>query len=111
MTEKLLKNIIKESIKKILLNEISIKDKYQKEQSKLNMSFGTFEQLCNLDPTTKPNKVGKYVNWIIAKYNPNADLRKLHRCLEWYSDGAKRGILTRYNIPLDINQYKSYTDF
>jgi hypothetical protein len=51
------------------------------------------------------------VNWIIAKYNPNADLRKLQRCLEWYSDGVKRGILTRYNIPLDINKYKSYDEF
>ena len=106
-----LQYLIKESIKKALLNEISITDKYQKERDRLNIPFDTFKMLCNLDPTTKPNKVGKYVNWIIAKYNPNADLRKLQRCLEWYCDGVKRGILTRYNIPLDINQYRSYDEF
>jgi hypothetical protein len=106
-----LQYLIKESIKKVLLNEISIEDKYQKERDRLNIPFDIFRQLCNLDPTTKPNKVGKYTNWIIAKYNPNTDLRKLQRCLEWYCDGVKRGILTRYNIPLDINKYKSYDEF
>ena len=96
-----------------LLNEISIKDKWQKESNKWQGNFDveTFEYLCSLDPTTNPNKVGRYANWILAKYNPNADFNKLKICLEWYADGIKRGIINRLGISNDINAYKSYDEF
>lgn len=40
-----------------LINEISIIDKYNKEKDKNNytrrgIDFDTFEELCNMDPTT-----------------------------------------------------------
>ena len=97
------------------LNEISINDKYNKEKEKnkyigKGIDFDTFEKLCNIDPTTKQNKVGKYCNWLIAKYNPNINFNELKRCLEWYADGIKRNILSRYNIPSDINSFKTYED-
>lgn len=98
-----------------LINEISIIDKYNKEKDKNNytrrgIDFDTFEELCNMDPTTKPNKVGKYCNWLIAKYNPNVNFNELKRCLEWFADGIKRNILSRYGIPSDINSFKTYEE-
>ena len=96
-----------------LLNEITIKDKWQKESNKWQgkLDAETFEYLCSLDPTTNPNKVGRYANWILAKYNPNADFDTLKVCLEWYADGIKRGIINRLGISNDINAYKSYDEF
>ena len=96
-----------------LLNEITIKDKWQKESNKWSgkLDAETFEYLCSLDPTTNPNKVGRYANWILAKYNPNADFDTLKVCLEWYADGIKRGIINRLGISNDINAYKSYDEF
>ena len=113
--ENILSNIIKENISKYIINEISIIDKYNKEKEKNNyinkgIDFDTFEELCNIDPTTKPNKVGKYCNWLIAKYNPNTNFNELKRCLEWFADGVKRNILSRYNIPSDINSFKTYEE-
>ena len=95
-----------------LLTEISIQDKYQKETQlgKNKLPFDLFQQLCELDPTTKPNKVGKYSNWILAKYNPNTDLNTLRVSLEWYADGIKQGILNRLGINNDINSFKSYDE-
>lgn len=95
------------------LNEISIIDKYKLESSnkKTNLSFELFSKLCNLDPTTTPNKVGKYSNWILQKYNPDVDLDQLKTSLEWYADGIKRNILQREGINPDINSFKSYDDF
>lgn len=106
---------IDSTYKNHLINEISIIDKYNIEKEKNNytirgIDFNTFEELCNIDPTTKPNKVGKYCNWLIAKYNPNANFNELKRCLEWFADGVKRNILTRYNIPSDINSFKTYEE-
>ena len=115
INENILSNIIKENISKYILNEISIIDKYNKEKEKNNyinkgIDFNTFENLCNIDPTTKQNKVGKYCNWLIAKYNPNTNFNDLKRCLEWFADGVKRNILSRYNIPSDINSFKTYEE-
>ena len=98
-----------------LINEISIPDKYNKEKEKNNyigkgIDFDTFENLCNIDPTTKQNKVGKYCNWLIAKYNPGSDFNELKRCIEWFADGVKRNILSRYGIPSDINSFKTYEE-
>ena len=96
-----------------LLNEITIKDKWEKESNKWSgkLDAETFEYLCELDPTTNPNKVGRYANWILAKYNPNADFDRLKVCLEWYADGIKRGVINRLGINNDINVYKSYDEF
>ena len=96
-----------------LINEISIIDKYNKEKEKNNytnrgIDFDTFEELCNIDPTTKPNKVGKYCNWLIAKYNPNTNLEKLKYCINLFNE--KRNILSRYNISPDINSFKTYEE-
>ena len=93
-----------------LLTEISIQDKYQieKQNGKTKLQPDLFQQLCQLDPTTKNNIVGKYSNWILAKYNPNTDLNVLRIALEWYAKGAKSGILKGLGISTDINTFKSY---
>ena len=95
-----------------LLTEISIKDKFQKETQigKNKLQFDLFQQLCQLDPTTTPNKVGKYSNWILAKYNPNTDLNALRIALEWYADGIKNNIIKQLGISTDINTFKSYDE-
>ena len=108
-----MKHIYLNENKLSLLTEISIKDKYEKESQmgKTKLSFEDFEMLCNLDPTTKSNQVGKYANWILAKYVPNANLNELKRCLEWYADGIKRNIIKQLNISTDINSFKTYEEF
>jgi hypothetical protein len=111
LTESELYTLLNESVKSIL-NEISIKDKYQKETQtgKNRHPYDLFAQLCLLDPTTKENKVGKYSNWILQKYNPDTNLNVLRRCMEWYADGIKRNILQRYGISTDINSFSSYDE-
>ena len=124
LDEKRIKQIVNETINKVILenyknkkysiiNEITIKDKWDKETNRWNgkLNSQTFDYLCKLDPTTKPNKVGRYANWILAKYNPNADFDRLKICLEWYADGVKRGVANRLGISNDINAYKTYEDF
>ena len=108
-----MKHIYLNENKLSLLTEISIKDKYEKESQmgKTKLSFEDFEMLCNLDPTTKSNQVGKYANWILAKYVPNTNLNELKRCLEWYADGIKRNIIKQLNISTDINSFKTYEEF
>ena len=108
-----MKHIYLNENKLSLLTEISIKDKYEKESQmgKTKLSFEDFEFLCNLDPTSKPNQVGKYANWILAKYVPNTDWNQLKRCLEWYADGIKRNIIKQLNISTDINSFKTYEEF
>ncbi len=108
-----MKHIYLNENKLSLLTEISIKDKYEKESQmgKTKLSFEDFEFLCNLDPTSKPNQVGKYANWILAKYVPNTDWNQLKRCLEWYADGIKRNIIKQLDVNTDINSFKSYEDF
>ena len=108
-----MKHIYLNENKLSLLTEISIKDKYEKESQmgKTKLSFEDFEFLCNLDPTSKPNQVGKYANWILAKYVPNTDWNQLKRCLEWYADGIKRNIIKQLGVNTDINSFKSYEDF
>ena len=97
----------------MLLTEISIKDKFQKEtqSNKNKLPFDVFEKLCYLDPTTQGEKVGKYTNWILAKYQPNSNLDLLHDALVLYHDKVKRGIAQRYNINPNINAFKSYNEF
>ena len=97
---------------KQFINEITIKDKYKKEtqMGKNKLPYDVFEFVCNIDPTTKPNKVGKFANWLLAKYNENADWRRLKVAIEWYADGLKRGIITRNGISGDINTFKSYDE-
>ena len=107
-----LKNIVLNEVKTIL-NEISIKDKYEKESQvgKTNLPFDIYQFLCNLDPTTKSNQVGKYANWIIAKYDENAYWDELRSCLEWYVDAVKRNIVSQLGISNDINTFKTYNEF
>ena len=111
LTESELYTLLNESVKSIL-NEISIKDKYQKETQtgKNRHPYDLFAQLCFLDPTTTENKVGKYSNWLLQKYNPDTNLNVLRRCMEWYADGIKRNILQRYGISTDINSFRSYDE-
>ena len=111
LTESELYTLLNESVKSIL-NEISIKDKYQKETQtgKNRHPYDLFTQLCFLDPTTTENKVGKYSNWILQKYNPDTDINALRRCMEWYADGIKRNILQRYGVSTDINSFGSYDE-
>ena len=96
-----------------LLTEISIQNKHQieKQNGKTKLPYETFEFICKLDPTTKNNNiVGKYSNWLLSKYNPNTDWDRLRNSLEWYADGAKRGILKRLGINTDINTFNSYDE-
>ena len=111
LTESELYTLLNESVKSIL-NEISIKDKYQKETQtgKNRHPYDLFAQLCFLDPTTTENKVGKYSNWLLQKYNPDTNLNVLRICMEWYADGIKRNILQRYGVSTDINSFKSYDE-
>ena len=111
LTESELYTLLNESVKSIL-NEISIKDKYQMETQtgKNRHPYDLFTKLCQIDPTTKENKVGKYSNWILQKYNPNTDINVLRRCMEWYADGIKRNILQRYGVSTDINSFKTYDE-
>ena len=111
LTESELYTLLNESVKSIL-NEISIKDKYQRETQtgKNRYPYDLFAQLCSLDPTTTENKVGRYSNWILQKYNPDTNLNVLKRCMEWYADGIKRNILQRYGVSIDINSFKSYDE-
>ena len=111
LTESELYTLLNESVKSIL-NEISIKDKYQMETQtgKNRHPYDLFTKLCSIDPTTTENKVGKYSNWILQKYNPNTDINVLRRCMEWYADGIKRHILQRYGVSTDINSFKSYDE-
>ena len=112
LIESYLHRMIRESVKQVL-NEISINDKYNKEtqNGKNTLPFETYQQLCELDPTTTPNKVGKYANWILQKYNPNANFESLRVALKWYANGIKRNILQRYGISSDINSFKTYEEF
>ena len=111
LTESELYTLLNESVKSIL-NEISIKDKYQIETQigKNRHPYDLFTQLCFLDPTTTENKVGKYSNWILHKYNPDTNLNVLRRCMEWYADGIKRNILQRYGVSTDINSFRTYDE-
>ena len=118
LSEKRIKNIIRETIDKLIsnkdcINEITIGQKYdiESKSNKTKLPFELFSKLCQLDPTTKTDKVGKYANWILAKYQPNVDLQALKIALEWYADGIKRNILQREGISPDINTYKSYEEF
>lgn len=115
LTENQLRGIITEVVKQVLkypLNEISIKDKYDMEtkNGKNKLPFDLYCQLCELDPTTTPQKVGKYANWILAKYTPGTDFDNLRVALKWYGDGVNRNIISRLNISPDINSFGSYDD-
>ena len=111
LTESELYTLLNESVKSIL-NEISIKDKYQMETQtgKNRHPYDLFTKLCSIDPTTKENKVGKYSNWLLQKYNPDTDINVLRRCMEWYADGIKRNILQRYGVSTNINSFGSYDE-
>lgn len=111
LSESELYTLLNESVKSIL-NEISIRDKYQKETQagKNRHPYDLFTKLCSLDPTTTENKVGKYSNWILQKYNPDTDINVLRRCMEWYADGIKRNILQRYGVSTDINSFRTYDE-
>jgi hypothetical protein len=111
LTESELYTLLNKSVKSIL-NEISIKDKYQMETQtgKNRHPYDLFTKLCQIDPTTKENKVGKYSNWLLQKYNPDTNLNVLRRCMEWYADGIKRNILQRYGVSTDINSFRTYDE-
>ena len=105
---------ITEEQQRRLLNEITIKDKFEKEQGKTKWSNPRdFQRICQSDPTYNREKdiVGKYTNWLLLRLNDLSDLERVKVPLEWYADGMKRGILQRQGISPDINAYKSVDDF
>ena len=106
-------HIISESIKCQLLNEISIRDKYQKEQNRTRWSADEFRLICQSDPTYNMDKdiVGKYTNWLLNKLQNIEQLQQLRIPLEWYADGMKRGILQRSGVPTDINRFSNIEQF
>ena len=106
-------HIISESIKKQLLNEISIRDKYKKEQGRTKWNADDFQLICQSDPTYNMDKdiVGKYTNWLLNKLNSIEQLQQVRIPLEWYADGMKRGILQRIGVPTDINKFKTINEF
>ena len=112
MTLNELKHIIKESIKR-QLNEISIGDKYKKEQGRTKWNADEFQLICQSDPTYNRDKdiVGKYTNWLLNKLQNIEQLQQVRIPLEWYADGMKRGILQRSGVSTDINKFKTINEF
>ena len=105
---------ITEEQQRRLLNEITIKDKFEKEREHTKWSNPRdFQRICQSDPTYNMDKdiVGKYTNWLLLRLNDLSDLERVRVPLEWYVDGMKRGILQRQGISPDINTYKSVDDF
>lgn len=105
---------ITEEQQRRVLNEITIKNKFEKEQGKTKwQNPRDFQRICQSDPTYNREKdiVGKYTNWLLLRLNDLSDLERVKVPLEWYADGMKRGILQRQGISPDINTYKSVDDF
>ena len=96
----------------IIINEISIKDKFNKEteNGKNKLPFDVFDKLCRLDPTLRGDNVGKFTNWILSKYYEDADIDTLKKALYTYGDASKRGVLSRYGISTNINSFKTYDE-
>ena len=109
-----LENIINETLHRYLLNEITIRDKFEKEKERTKWTNPRdFQHICQSDPTYNREKdiVGKYTNWLLIRLNDLSDLERVRVPLEWYADGMKRGILQRQGISPDINTYKSVDEF
>ena len=109
-----LENIISETLHRYVLNEITVRDKYEKEKKHTKWTNPRdFQRICQSDPTYNKEKdiVGKYTNWLLLRLNNLSDLERIRVPLEWYADGMKRGILQRQGISPDINAYKSVDDF
>ena len=86
-----------------LLLEMSIDDIYDKYYS--DVPRQDFERIIAADPTSKPNKMGKYGKWLLSLYQRGAlkigDLGEAKECLEYFSK-----YINRIEIK-DINRYKS----
>ena len=105
-------------IKKELLNEITIYDKYgiEKKNGKTNLDFATYSKICTLDPTSivvnNQRQAGKFCNWLLQRFDPErlSDTqycRQVRNALEQYGDGIKKGILKRYGVNTDIGSFKT----
>lgn len=105
---------ITEEQQRRLLNEITIRDKFEKEKERTKWTNPRdFQRICQSDPTYNREKdiVGKYTNWLLMRLNDLSDLERVRVPLEWYADGIKKSILQRQGISPDINTYKSVDDF
>lgn len=114
MTEAQIKHIEEQ----MLLNEITIYDKYgiEKKNGKTQLDFATYSKICLLDPTSvvvnNQRQAGKYCNWLLQHFNPEMlnDRQYCHSimvALEQYNDGIKKGILKRSGISNDIGSFKT----
>ena len=93
-------------ITEALLLEMSLQDIYTKYYSSIPQE--TFSQLVAADPTSKPNKMGKYSKWLLSLYQHHQllieDLYKVKEYLEFFNK-----YINRIEVK-DINKYKSLPD-
>ena len=86
-----------------LLLEMSVDDIYTKYYS--NVPRQDFERIVKADPTSKPNKMGKYSKWLLSLYMHGTlkvgDLTEAKECLECFNK-----YINRIEVK-DINHYKS----
>ena len=90
-------------ITEALLLEMSLQDIYAKYYSSIPQE--TFSRLISADPTSKPNKMGKYSKWLLSLYQRGkmkiGDLGEAKTCLDYFSK-----YINRIEVK-DINKYAS----
>lgn len=90
-------------LESVLLLEMSLSDIYAKYYS--NIPQDTFNQLIAADPTSKPNKMGKFGKWILSLYQRGllkvGDLVEVKDCLSYFTQ-----YINRIEVK-DINKYGS----
>ena len=86
-----------------MLTEASLGDIYAKYYSDIPQD--TFAQIIAADPTSKPNKMGKYGKWLLSLYQRGklkvGDLNEAKACLEYFAK-----FINRIEVK-DINKYGS----
>lgn len=87
----------------MLLESASLEDINAKYYA--NIPSDVFQQIVTTDPTSQPNKMGKYGKWLLSLYQAgNLKLEDLYKASEYLSYFHKfKGKITTK----DINQYKT----
>lgn len=102
-------SIISKIINESLLVEISLKDHFENYiSSKFNISFEDYEKIAKLDPTTKNEQKGKYVEWLLKmnKIDPDMDIPAFRNSLKEYLPK-----FIKVSSGKDINEFKTIKDF
>lgn len=95
--------IISESINMLLMEAMALGDVYNTWYSDIDEDI--FKQIVSADPTSGPNKVGKYSKWLLKLYKTNnLKLEDLYKATEYLNYFIKFN--NRIEVK-DINRYKS----